>query len=183
MLRPPFAAFPAARRRRAVGLLAVATTAQLRVFLVFEREMKRTGGPGIIPFELAGSTERVREILGVWGARGRRAARSSLLLDYVFPPTYASLQALACSGTAVGFHTRGRRLAAPVATLIAWSQPAAAAFDYVENTALLLALAGRDQTTPRVARSAALAKFALITVGQGCILAGAIDGALGRRRS
>ncbi len=66
----------ARQRRHALCLLAAASAAQLRVFVAFEREMKRTGGPGIIGFELAGSSERAREILDTWGPQGRAAARS-----------------------------------------------------------------------------------------------------------
>jgi hypothetical protein len=158
----------------------MATVLQLQVFLIFEREMKRSGGPGIIPFELAGSTERAREIVYTWGATGRAAARKSLLLDYLFPPTYAALQALACDATAEGLARRGPRFPAVAGLPIGRAQLAAAFFDYVENTALLLALAGRDRRAPRVARRAAQVKFALISVGQAYILAGSIDAGLSR---
>lgn len=159
-------------RRRVLWLLAIAALAQLRVFLAFESQMKRAGGPGIIPFELAGSTETSRQIVAAWGAQGRSAARKSLLVDFVFPPTYAALQALACDATAPGFANRGRGELAAAGTPIAWAQLAAAVFDYVENSALLLVLAGLDRRAPRVARRAALVKFALISLGQGYILLG-----------
>jgi hypothetical protein len=169
-------------RRRALWLLAIATALQLRLFLIFEREMKRTGGPGIVPFELAGSTERTREILDTWGPQGRAAATNSLLLDYLFPPTYSALQALACDATAAGLARRGRRLLAVAGPRIGWAQLAAAAFDYVENTALLLVLTGRDRRAPRVARRAAQVKFALVSLGQAYVLVGGVDAALVRRR-
>jgi hypothetical protein len=172
----------ATQRRGAIGLLAVAAAAQLRLFLPFEREMKRTGGPGIIPFELAGSTERAREILNIWGPQGCAAARKSLLLDYIFPPTYAALQALACDASAEGFARRDRRFLATAGLPIGWGQVSAAAFDYVENTALLLVLAGRDRQAPRVARRAAQVKFALTSLGQAYILFAGIDAGLARGR-
>jgi hypothetical protein len=161
----------------------MAMVAQLRVFVTFERQMKRTGGPGIIPFELAGTTERAREILDSWGRQGRSAARNSLLLDYLFPPTYATLQALICDAIAAGLTKRGRRSLAAAGPMIGWSQLAAAGFDYAENSALLLVLAGRDRRAPRVARRAALAKFALITLGEGYILVGAVDAGVARLRA
>lgn len=173
-------AFSVRRRGRAISLLVMASVAQLRVFLGFEREMKRTGGPGIIPFELAGSAERAREILDTWGRQGGSAARNSLRLDYLFPPTYAALQALACDATADGLGKRGRRLLAAAGPLIGWAQLAAAGFDYAENSALLLVLAGRDRRAPWVARRAALAKFALISLGQGYILLGVLDAGIAR---
>lgn len=147
--------------------------AQLRVFLIFERQMKRTGGPGIIPFELAGPA-RSREILETWGDQGRSAARRSLLLDYLFPPTYALLQALLCDVTAEELASQGRRVPAEAGRAIGWAQLAAGGFDYVENTALLLVLTGRDRRAPGVARQAALVKFALISLGQAYILLGAV---------
>lgn len=161
-------------RRRVLGLLVVATVAQLRIFLTFERQMKRTGGPGIIPFELAGSTDKARQIVDSWGDHGRSAARKSLFLDFVFPPTYAALQALACDAAAEGLAKRERGTLAAAGTPIAWAQLAAAIFDYVENTALLLVLAGRDRRTPGLARRAALVKFALLSLGQGYILLGTL---------
>lgn len=170
------------RRRGALLLLAVALAAQLRGFLSFERAMKRTGGPGIIQFELAGTTDRARAILDRWGPAGQAAARKSLLLDYAFPPSYALFQALACDAIAVGLAARSRSFMAGVGLPIAWAQLAAAGFDYVENTALLVMLAGRDQRAPRVARRAALLKFALISLGQSYIVVGGIDAQLCRLR-
>ena len=134
--------------------------------------MRDTGGPGIIPFELAGTPERARRIIDVWGSDGRRAARRSLLLDYAFPPTYACLQALGCMVTGDRYGTGGRRLLAAGGSLLAWGQLAAAGFDYVENTALLLILAGRDGRAPALARRAALAKFALLFAGWSYMLLG-----------
>jgi hypothetical protein len=171
----PFPALSKGRRRGAIFLLLAAEIAELRAFLPLERQMKRTGGPGIIPFELAGSPERAREIMHTWGPAGSTAARRSLFLDYLFPPTYAALQALACAAAADGFAARGRALLAGAGGTIAWAQPAAAAFDYVENTALLLVLADRDHRLPQLARRAALIKFALSSLGLGYILLAGLD--------
>ncbi len=156
----PFAALAKKNRRRAMWALAGAEFAQLLVFGVLERRMKRTGGPGIIAFELAGSLERAQRITEAWGYDGRSAARLSLLLDVPFPATYALLQALACTATADGFADRGQRALAAAGGPLAWGQLAAAGFDYVENTALLLILSGRDGALPALARRAALTKRA-----------------------
>lgn len=134
--------------------------------------MRATGGPGIIPFELAGTPERARRIIDLWGSDGRRAARRSLLLDYAFPPTYASLQALGCTAVGDRYRARGRRVLAAGGGPLAWGQLAAAGFDYVENTALLLILVGRDGRAPALARRAALAKFALLFAGWSYMLLG-----------
>ena len=171
-LRGPFEGLPSPERRRVVSALAAAVIVQLRFFRALERRMRDTGGPGIIPFELAGTPERARRITDTWGPQGRRAARLSLLLDYAFPPTYASLQALGCTAAADRCAASGRRALAAWGGSLAWSQLAAAGFDYIENTALLLNLAGRDGRLPGLARRAALAKFSLLFAGWGYMLLG-----------
>lgn len=168
----PFAALAKKNRRRAMWALAGAEFAQLLAFGVLERRMKRTGGPGIIAFELAGSPERAQRITEAWGDDGRSAARLSLLLDVPFPATYALLQALACTATADGFADRGQRALGAAGAPLAWGQLAAAGFDYVENTALLLILSGRDGALPALARRAALTKFALVFAGWTYLLLG-----------
>ena len=55
--------------------------------LVLERRMRRSGGPGIIPFELAGSASRAEDIMTRWGSDGQRAARLSLWLDFGYMAT------------------------------------------------------------------------------------------------
>ena len=69
---------------------AAASAALLASLAMLDRRMQATGGPGIIPFELAGP-ERSPEILRVWGREGRRAARASLLLDFPFLVAYTTL--------------------------------------------------------------------------------------------
>lgn len=134
--------------------------------------MHDSGGPGIIPFELAGTAERANRIIDAWGSDGRRAARRSLLLDYAFPPTYAGLQALGCTATGDRYRAGGRSALAAGGGPLAWGQLAAAGFDYVENTALLLILAGRNGRLPVLARRAALVKFALLFAGWSYMLLG-----------
>jgi len=97
--RGPFYRLSPSRQRRTMELLAAGAAVQLAFFLRFERRMTRTGGPGIIAFELAGE-DGSAAILQRWGESGRAAARSSLRLDFVFPATYAPLQALGCLAAA-----------------------------------------------------------------------------------
>jgi hypothetical protein len=63
------------KRLAAVGVAFVTYTA---VMMWLERRMRATGGPGIIPFELAGSAARVEDIMTRWGSDGQRAARLPL---------------------------------------------------------------------------------------------------------
>jgi hypothetical protein len=132
--------------------------------LGLERRMRRAGGAGIVPFELAGTPERARKLMERWGEEGRKAARLSLLLDYPFLVSYTGLQVAACA--AAGEVLPAGRVVVPL-------QVAAGAFDAAENTALLGVLSGRDGgRLPAVARTCALAKFALLAVGQLYALAG-----------
>lgn len=121
----PFGRLEMQDRRRAMWILAAVELAELLPLGALEQQMKRTGGPGIIPFELAGSSERARRIMDTWGSEGRSAARLSLLLDYPFPATYAPLHGLACTATAAGFAGRDRRTLAGAGGPLAWAQLAA----------------------------------------------------------
>jgi hypothetical protein len=160
---------PGWTRRRVMGGLIVAELVQLAAFAQLEQIMKRTGGAGIIALELAGSRERARKLMDRWGTEGRAAARKSLLLDFVFPPTYASFQALACLASSDALAHRGQNGLAAAGPVLAWSQAAAAGFDYLENVSLLLVLGGRERRFAPLARRAALVKFALLALGLGYV--------------
>ncbi len=144
-------------RVRRLGWSTTATLAYATVMLVLERGMQKTGGPGIIGFELAGNAERAQEILTTWGEQGRRWARWSLWLDFGYMLTYGTL-ALMLVERARSRH--GHPIALRLLPI------GAVAGDAVEGVALLQVLDGaRIDTNARVARSAALAKFALLAVG------------------
>lgn len=151
--------------RGRTGAFGAAEVALLVSLLALEHRMKRTGGPGIIPFELAGTPQRAAKIMGRWGAEGRRAARLSLLLDYPFLVSYTGLQVAACRAASDALHRRGARRLTRAGRPIAALQVVAGACDAAENTALLGVLAGRDDRLPAVARAFALAKFTLLAKG------------------
>jgi hypothetical protein len=130
-----------------------------------ERRMRRTGGPGIIPFELAGTPERSRKIMDTWGPRGQSAARVSLLLDYPYLVTYAGLQVAGCRWASTRLRSTGASALADAGRLVAPLQVAAGAFDAAENTTLLAILAGRDGRLPGLARFFASVKFGLLGLG------------------
>lgn len=116
--------------------------------------MRRSGGPGIVAFELAGSAVRAQRIMNTWGDGGRRAARRSLQLDFGYMATYGALTALLVD------HAR-TRLDHPAAVCLG-VVPAVAA-DALEGVALLNVLAGDDiEVNVRRARGAALVKFAVL---------------------
>jgi hypothetical protein len=124
------------------------------VMLTLERQMHRSGGPGIIAFELAGNAARAQRIMSAWGDDGRRAARRSLQLDFGYMATYGALTALLVD------YSR-RRFGHPAAVCLG-VVPAVAA-DALEGIALLNVLAGNDiERNARRARGAAIVKFIVL---------------------
>jgi hypothetical protein len=124
------------------------------VMLVLEQQMRRSGGPGIIAFELAGNAERAQRIMSTWGDDGRRAARRSLQLDFGYMVTYGALATLLVDGAR-------RRLGHPAAVRLGVF-PAVVA-DAVEGVALLKVLAGNNiDLNARRARGAATIKFVIL---------------------
>jgi hypothetical protein len=131
--------------------------------LVLERRMGRTGGPGIIPFELAGSAERAHRIMCAWGEDGRRAARWSLWLDFGYMLTYGAMTALLVD--------RARRRRGHSAALPLLVAPAVAA-DAVEGVSLLRVLSGSAvAANARRATAAALVKFGFLITALAYVLA------------
>ena len=139
---------------RRLGWLALAYLGYSVLMLVFERGMRKTGGPGIVAFELAGNATRSQEILAAWGADGRRWARLSLWLDFGYMLTYGTLVGLLIE------RVRGRR-GDPAAL---WLLPiGVVAGDAIEGVALLKVLDGVDlDVNAGCAKAAALTKFALL---------------------
>jgi hypothetical protein len=163
--RRPFGGLSPGARRRALWGLSCAGVGTLIPLLALEREMTRTGGPGIITFELAGTPQRTERIMQRWGKTGRAAARRSLILDYPFLVAYASLQALACNAASDSMRRRDLNMLAAAGAPLAWGQLAAGGFDAIENAALLAILAGHGGHLPALARACARAKFSLLTAG------------------
>jgi hypothetical protein len=158
-------------RGRQLVLLAVASLLLLAAMQPAEQTMT-DNGPGMVPFELAGSAERSQEIRAEWGEEGRDAARQQLWIDYGFMLAYGAFLVLAAAATRDLARSRGwQRLA----TLGVFAVPAggiAAACDAIENACLLLTLDGAGAWAPLTATVFAVAKFALLVVAVGYILAG-----------
>jgi hypothetical protein len=168
------------RRRRDLRRFGAAQLALLVPLLALERRMQRTGGPGIIPFELAGTPDRARRIMDAWGADGRAAARASLVLDYPFLVAYTGFNRAVAGAAGAALDRRGLTGLARAAPAVGAAQVAAGAFDAAENGALLGVLAGGPARLPAVARACATAKFALLTAGW-TYVAGALAARLARR--
>ncbi|GAA4459459.1 hypothetical protein [Phytohabitans houttuyneae] len=143
-----------------------------------ERIMRGTGGPGIVPFELAESPREADRYMRAWGTTGRRAARQSIHWDFPFIAVYVTLLA------AAALHVADRADAAGYSVLlvIAWGAAilavAAGVLDVVENVVLLRTLSEHDgvHAVPRgrirVARLCAQVKFAFVSVVGVAVLAG-----------
>jgi hypothetical protein len=124
--------------------------------------MRAAGGPGIVPFELAGSAAKAEDIMSRWGEDGRHAARQSMRLDFGYMTTYGTLLGLLID--------RSRRRRGHPAWLPSLAAAAVAA-DAVEGVSLIRVLARRDvAANARRGQTAALIKFALIAVGLGYLV-------------
>jgi hypothetical protein len=146
-------------------IAAVASVSLLVPLSLLERRMRASGGPGIIPFELAGP-DRSGEILRAWGPEGRRAARYSLLLDFPYLVAYTTLGVGLTSRAGAALARRGYPALAAMAPLVASAQIAAGACDAVENTALLVVVSrGGDRRFASLARDAARTKFVALLGG------------------
>jgi hypothetical protein len=151
-----------ADRRHILVALGTATVA-FTVILELIDPSHVSHGPTILDFELAATSSRAAQIMGEWGAQGRRAAHLSLVLDYGYMLSYGLFFTLA------GFAIRDlasrlgwRRLAA-LGVFIPLFALAAAVFDASENVALLLTLAGKGGSfAAPFAAVCSIVKFTLI---------------------
>lgn len=169
-------------RRRWLWISGLATLVLLAVLAVLDNRMQRTGGPGIVSFELAGSRPRAQEILAQWGEPGRRAARLSLWLDFPYLVAYGAFLSLAVAATRDwAAARRSGRLARLGGRLVAFPV-AGAALDAVENVALLVVLGGGGSPAPALATVCALAKFVLVTLALLYVLWGLAARVAARRR-
>src|SRR5690242_14102660 len=94
---------------------AAATVGLLVPLAAIDRRLQATGGPGIIPFELAGSAGS-DAILTRWGEAGRPWAVGSLVLDFPFLAAYTTLNLVLVERLRQHAVARGDRLLA----LLAW---------------------------------------------------------------
>lgn len=170
-------------RRRALWLLAFATLVLFAILVALDGRMQDAGGHGIVPFELAGSSDRAAEILADWGSDGRDAARASLWLDYPYLVAYGAFLFLAIRALRDAALARGwERFARPGGWIAALALGSAAA-DAVEDAFLLLVLGGHGgSAAPVLATAFASVKFACLAVALVYLLAGLVALAVTRGR-
>ena len=160
------------RRRRGLIASGVATVVLLLAMSPADKRMQDTGGPGIVPFELAGSQDRADEILAEWGKDGQNAARESLWIDFGFLLAYGTFLTLALAAVRDIARRRGwRRLAAIGGVAISFGA-LGAGFDALEDICLLLTLDDSGSAFPRLATIFAVCKFVLLVAAIAYLLAG-----------
>jgi pimeloyl-ACP methyl ester carboxylesterase len=157
----------AGTRSRTMAALFVAGLVLGAVLLAIDDRMWDEGGPAIVGFELAGSSENADEILREWGSDGRSAARLSLWLDFLYLAGYASFWALAVRAAGDLAARRGWKRLGQGRRL--WPLAlAAGAFDVLENVFLLVVVGGSTGVAP-VAAVFAILKFLALAVVLGYV--------------
>ena len=175
-LRGPFATRSPATRRRILWLAGAAALAIWIFLFIVDQEIKDSGGPGIVPFEVAGTEDEAEDILEEWGEDGQDDARVSVVVDFGYLIAYSIFLAVACTIASERFERRGMERFAGVGPLLGWAMFAAGAFDAIENVAMLRVLDDHIATWPGVALYAAIPKFSLAGLGLAYVIAGAILG-------
>jgi hypothetical protein len=142
-----------------VGLLLLVPVARAGA------RLRATGGPGIVPFQLAETDREARRILRAWGPDGRAAARRSLGWQFGLIVCYV----VAIGGAALCVATRADNIhvdwlavaetAAAVLTLLA------GAANCVGNGVLLTQLRTERVVTRRLAVSRTCARFTFVATG------------------
>jgi hypothetical protein len=169
-------------RKHALIVLGIAMVA-FTVGLALIDPSRVSSGPEIISFEFAASHSRAAQITAEWGAKGRSAAHLSLLLDYGYMVSYGVFFALAGFAIRDKARLHGWRRLASVGVVVPFFALAAAAFDAIENVALLLTLAGNGGSfAPPFAAVCSAIKFALIGSAILYVVCGLGAGVRGARR-
>lgn len=159
-------------RKRGLIASAIATVLLLLAMSPSDQRMQDTGGPGIVPFELAGSEDRAEEILAEWGDKGQDAARESLWIDFGFMLAYGVFLTLALAASRDLARERGWLRLAAIGKVVVTFGALGAAFDALENICLLLTLDDSGAAFPTLATVFASCKFVLLAVAIVYLLSG-----------
>ena len=148
-------------RMAAVAVFAIAT---VWVSWIMQR-LVRGIEPGIVSFELAATPERARTIVEQWGISGEARMLAQIGLDNWWLALYSTTLAILC--VMVAARTRKHSAAwGDLGRWLAWGMWIAAAFDRIENFALVRSI-DHGPTWPLTITAAvcAVLKFALIAAG------------------
>ena len=159
-------------RKRGLIATAIATVLLLAAMSPADNRMHDTGGPGIVPFEIAGGNDRADEILAEWGEEGQDAARESLWIDFGFLLAYGAFLTLALSATRDLARERDWRRLTAIGGVAVWFGALGAGFDALENICLLLTIDRAGSAFPVLATIFASCKFVLLALAIAYLLAG-----------
>jgi hypothetical protein len=167
----PFLWVSESSRWRVFWVFSAFAIALLVILQFLGSPLKTAAAPaGIVSYELAGTAVQSQRILETWDATRKAFAALNLGLDYLFIVSYAGAIGLGCSLLAGNLRRRFRRIA-HIGVTLAWAQLLAAAFDSLENFALLKLLLGSVPAAwPAVARACAIPKFLIVLLGLGYLL-------------
>lgn len=134
---------------------------------------------GIVDFQLAGTEDRTKEILEVWGSSGRRDARINLWLDLPFIVLYSVALYLGVTWAGLQWFNVWPFFVW-LGWFLAYGQLLAGVLDMVEDVCLLRILARDEpgQRLPSIAKVAAQSKFVLVGSGAVYFLIGVLRSAL-----
>lgn len=133
-------------------------------------------GAGVLSFEFAGSTPRLREIITGWGTPGLAGAQQHIVIDLGFILGYGTLLWGACGRLANRLEGRGRSTAAAVAAWLAWAAVVAAAINALQKLLLWLEIHGHAaQPLPALAAACGAITFVLATPAALFALGGTIE--------
>src|SRR5918997_2305822 len=161
---------------RNLWILGLVTLALFVVLGIIDEDIKESGGPGIVSFEVEFTSDNARETLAQWGEDGRDSAKLSLWLDYAFLVAYAAFFSLAVVAVCDKLGWRRWEFLATFPLI-------AAVCDAIENANLLLTIGqDGDQPFPFLAGVFAVIKFLTLTPAQLFALAGLVVWLIRRAR-
>jgi hypothetical protein len=156
---------PSMSRRQGLWVSGSAAALLFAAMAALDLSMQSTGGPGIVGYELAWSTDRVTQILAEWGQVGQDAARLSLLIDFAYLIAYGVFLTLAVLALREAAGARGWEGYARHGKTIAFLPAVAATCDAAEDLGLLIMLEGHGATQiPPLPALFAMAKFVALAI-------------------
>lgn len=161
-LRAPFAdRFNGAAGKRLLWPCAIVMLASGAAELPALARMSKHG-TGVLGFEFAATTDRMREILIRWGSAGHTAAQQHVFIDLGFILGYGLLLIGLCGRLSERLRDQGRPRAATLAALLAWGALAAAVANALQKVVLWLELHGHiAQPLPALAAMCGALTFIL----------------------
>jgi hypothetical protein len=180
----PFEHFPHTRRRQALLALIAAAMAMFVLLSVLDAPLRKTDEGGTVTLEVAGSTDRAKEIKDAWRADGVLENGAFIDgLDFLYAAVYSAALAGGAVAAAGAFRRRGRERLAAAGIVVAWIASGVVLFDWIENIGIAVTLLDEPMSPwPAISLGAAIPKFAGSTIALLYGLAGGVVTLASRRR-